>query len=482
MMFPARGRRAARVPQLLSLVVALSAFGCSETEPPNSSSGDDDEEPGEESPGDDDSDDDAPPAKKPDASSRTPAADAGAKGDAGSKKDAATAPPAAQSDAGNKNEPGATSSLWCSALPVIKETCQSCHGKEPSAGAPMPLVTYEDFVKDSPIAKGKVYEVVKTRVHADTKPMPPSRVLTPEQLKAIDDWIADGAKPGDDPTCGGAVNEEPVAAPEAPWPPAGCEKIYKLVAGNNGQKAKIAARSETHPQFIVDAPWGDTEVQALGFRPITDNKKVLHHWIVYAQQGGAFLTGWAPGQDDSKQMPLPDDVGIYMPKGPRSMRLDMHYYNAEGAAEELDASGVEICTTTKFRKYSSSTFMGFTGIPFLLPGQETDIVGTCNVRVTQPVFLMSESPHAHKLAKHMKFQVKRGSELITLRDEKFNFEEQTSRALPEPFELKNGDQVITTCHFKNDTNALVTFGENTGSEMCFNFASYYPMGALSCGL
>ena len=22
---------------------------------------------------------------------------------------------------------------------------------------------------------------------------------------------------------------------------------------------------------------------------------------------------------------------------------------------------------------------------------------------------------------------------------------------------------------------------NTGSEMCFNFASYYPMGAMNCG-
>jgi hypothetical protein len=27
----------------------------------------------------------------------------------------------------------------------------------------------------------------------------------------------------------------------------------------------------------------------------------------------------------------------------------------------------------------------------------------------------------------------------------------------------------------------VTFGENTGNEMCFNFAVYYPMNALTCG-
>ena len=27
----------------------------------------------------------------------------------------------------------------------------------------------------------------------------------------------------------------------------------------------------------------------------------------------------------------------------------------------------------------------------------------------------------------------------------------------------------------------ITFGENTGNEMCFNFATYYPMGAMNCG-
>jgi hypothetical protein len=48
-------------------------------------------------------------------------------------------------------------------------------------------------------------------------------------------------------------------------------------------------------------------------------------------------------------------------------------------------------------------------------------------------------------------------------------------------QLETGDQVITTCTYDNDTDKAVRFGEDTSDEMCFNFASYYPMGALKCG-
>ncbi|MEY4509033.1 MAG: hypothetical protein RLZZ450_1155 [Pseudomonadota bacterium] len=67
-----------------------------------------------------------------------------------------------------------------------------------------------------------------------------------------------------------------------------------------------------------------------------------------------------------------------------------------------------------------------------------------------------------------------------LHDGPFAFDGQVATQLPEPFELKNGDVVTTTCHYKNDTNKVVGFGENTGNEMCFNFVVYYPMGSLSC--
>lgn len=456
---------------LFGVALSLTALGCG-TDAPTPDQSEDNIEGDDDEKGSDESDDGKPANTK----------DAGKGGttkvDAGGKKDAGT-PVATGTDAGSGDKtPAAGADLWCDALKVFEAKCQSCHGTTTAAGAPMSLVTFADAIAPAPVTKGKkVYETVKTRIHDDKNPMPPGKPLTAAESAPIDAWIAAGAKHDESVTC--EKKPEPTATDEV-WPPPGCDKSYKILVGN-GSPVMVAKGAETHPQFVFDAPWGNEDVQAIGYRPITDNKAILHHWILYDNGGsGTFLNGWAPGQDDTERKPLPDDVAFFVPKGPKSLRLDVHYNNLSGTKAEPDLSGVEVCVTKTKRPNVAATFMGFAGIPFLAPGQETDIVGTCNVKVTKPVFLMAESPHAHKLAKHMKFEVKSGGKTTVLHDAPFAFDGQVATPLKEQVELKNGDQVITTCHFKNDTNQLVTFGENTGNEMCFNFATYYPMGALSC--
>jgi hypothetical protein len=96
--------------------------------------------------------------------------------------------------------------------------------------------------------------------------------------------------------------------------------------------------------------------------------------------------------------------------------------------------------------------------------------------------LFSASPHAHKLAQHMKFSVLKASgERIVMFDGSFTFEEQQAYALNPMVQLETGDKVITTCTYENPTDRAVGFGQDTSDEMCFNFAAYYPMGALRCG-
>jgi mono/diheme cytochrome c family protein len=373
---------------------------------------------------------------------------------------------------------GAAKGSWCAARAVIQDACIACHAKEPVAGAPMSLASFADLQAESPLTKGKkVYQVVEDRIHDPARPMPPSRVLSASELAAIDDWVAAGAK--DDVSCDKAGTDD---TPAAPWPPPGCDQVYEIRAGDKGQKATIVAGSETHPQFYIDAPWGDEKVQAVAFRPITDNKKVLHHWIIYESEGaGAFITGWAPGQDDTKLRELPSNIGIYLPTGPKSLRLDMHYFNLQGTQDEQDASGVQVCVTHTPRPVTATTFQNFSALPLVRPGADIDITGRCQVHLTEPVFLMSESPHAHQYATWHKLTVQRGEQTFTLHDKAFRFEEQTATALDPFFELKEGDIVTTTCHYKNDSNKLITFSESTTGEMCFNFAVYFPMGALSCG-
>jgi hypothetical protein len=380
-----------------------------------------------------------------------------------------------------------TDAPWCKAKAVFDARCVSCHDGQRTAGAPMALKTFADLTAESAQYPGtKIFTRVLARMKAKTSPMPPGGDATPAQTQAVEGWIEAGAEAGANPTCAGASAGAPS---EVAWPE-DCENFYKIRAhdlADSDQPYRMAQNTESHPGFTFDAPWGDEEVQALAFRPITDNKKILHHWILYQNGAGrAFLSGWAPGQDEAERS-LPPDVGMYLPSGAGSLYLDMHYYNlGDDAVEELDASGVEICTVSKakFRANTATVFMGFVGFGApMVPANSVnhEVTANCIVKATEPVHLLSVSPHAHRFATHMKFTASVGGEHIVMHDLPFDFEEQRSKRLPQELVLNTGDTVTTTCTYTNTSNRDVGFSENTDGEMCFNFALYYPKGALSCG-
>jgi len=275
------------------------------------------------------------------------------------------------------------------------------------------------------------------------------------------------------------------AAQTAPPALAECDDVYEL--RSHGATADspymVPAGSEIHPQVLLDAPWGSEKVQAIRWKPITDNKKVIHHWILYAGSMG-MLTGWSPGDEDP---PFPPEVGMDLPTGPRSLRFDMHYYNKTGTEAQPDRSGVEVCVVKgkNLRKYSAGIAGGLAGFSSVLaPANKRGhaVTGTCNVRTTQPVRFLTASPHAHRFARHMKFTLKKASgQEIVMHDMPFQFGEQGSYPLDPPQLIETGDVITTTCTYDNDTNKNITFGESTDNEMCFNFAIYYPKGAFSCG-
>jgi hypothetical protein len=394
---------------------------------------------------------------------------------------------------------GSVDTPWCKAKTVLEKRCTTCHDGKGSFGSPDKISFANiDHLQMVGTAGAKYAQRIGVRIRATDKPMPPARNATEDELKTLEAWIAAGATGGANPTC------TPPAGSDAGTPtvdagsdagmygewPADCEKRYKVTAHapNATTPFMVPAGQEIHPQVIFDAPWGNEDVQAIAMKPIIDNTKVLHHWIMYEQGGGAFLTGWAPGAEEAA--PLPADVGMYIAKGPQSLRLDMHYFNLNGTTEQADASGVEICVVTKakFRKNTASVFPSFGAFGDLLTGMvpanavNHPTTGVCNVSTTQPVTLLTASPHAHTLARSMKFTATVGGKDIVMHDGAFVFEEQRSYALPQPIVLNTGDKITTTCVYTNPNNRNISFGENTGNEMCFNFAVYYPVGALSCKL
>jgi hypothetical protein len=119
----------------------------------------------------------------------------------------AGAPKAA--DAGAPADDGA---LWCAVRPIWLYNCGACHDEEGTLGAPMSLLTYEDFFKPAPISQGKKnYEAVVARMHDPKRPMPPIGMLDPPDLKKVDDWVAAGLPPPPKAGC-----PEPAAEPEDP--------------------------------------------------------------------------------------------------------------------------------------------------------------------------------------------------------------------------------------------------------------------------
>jgi mono/diheme cytochrome c family protein len=400
-------------------------------------------------------------------------------------------PEAGVSSSVGASETDGEASAWCAVKALLDKNCIECHDGQGTAGAPMPLLKYEDLLAKAPISSGKkVFEAIAARVHDAKKPMPPSGALASDELKLIDAWIAAEAPAGDDPSCTQAANAgTKLEEPSDVWPPPeGCDEIYKISAHGTtaDEPYMVEPGIEVHPQIAVDAPWGDEDVQAIAFHPVSDNKKILHHWILYANQGvAAFLTGWAPGDD--KRSPMPSDVGMDMPKGKNALRLDMHYNSLTADGREGDQSGVEICVVkgANIRKNHAAVTMSFTAFKFPLAPANTanyEATGVCNVTATEPVHLMSAGPHSHTYAVGHRFTVtKKSGEQIVMLDRPFQFGEQKSYTLKPEVILETGDTVTTTCIYTNTTNKSINFGENTGDEMCFNFASYYPKDALSCG-
>jgi hypothetical protein len=396
----------------------------------------------------------------------------------------------AQGAALDPNAAGAADSEWCDALAVLRQNCQSCHAEQPQFGAPMSLVSFADLEAPSVSdAMQSVRERVSARIHDAQRPMPPGG-MSAANVAILDAWLDAGGGAGADPTCAGlAPAPVPTESADFVWPE-DCEEFFTLTTSsrtNPAEKYVVPAGSEEHPQFIFDAPWGNDDVQVLAHRPITDNSRILHHWILYENStgglfggglGGKFLVGWAPGSQGNTGMP--DDVGMYMPGGADTLRLDVHYYNLGSTQAESDASGVELCITRTPRPFTA-TVSGLTGNANARVGRSDNATScTVNLTGTDQVTFLSVSPHMHKLGVHAKLELTRDGQTTALHDGPFDFEDQRIYEL-DNVAIRDGDVLTTTCSYENDTGRSVGFGENSDDEMCFNFVTYYPMGAFQCG-
>lgn len=451
----------------------------------------------------------------------------------------------------------AGSSQWCDVAAILQSNCQNCHNENLSYGAPMPLVTHDDLLAPAPNDGRPVYQVMLERVTATANPMPPppSSGLSDADIATLQSWVNAGTPDGSCGTTtngggntnggttsgsstgvtnggtstssgttntnGGTTNSGGTnGATNSDYPP-GCIDCGDYSCGDEGYPVAFRAHNnptpgDTEPYdaswigsdgnlnsyecFYFEAPWG-AATQLIGHRPIIDNTRVLHHWLLYASttapldltDGGhkshcqfqpdpdrVLLAGWAPGAPGGN---MPVNVGQQLPDGQRVIiTLEIHYFNTDPGATALDRSGVEVCLTDTPRPEEATMhWLGTENIN--IPPQSQATAGdTCTPNTGQTSTILAVWPHEHLTGVHTKLELFRSdgtSEIV--HDGPFSFDNQTVYWLDNPITVNPGDHLQATCTYQNNTAQSIFFGEGSQEEMCYLFTMAYPAGSLYNG-
>jgi hypothetical protein len=112
---------------------------------------------------------------------------------------------AGDAGAGGAAAPTGAPGVPCEVSKALAAACHRCHGVVPVNGAPMSLVTLEDFQILTVGGKPRVpkYEAALARMNG-TKgpPMPPATSpITEQDKQTLIDWLSQGAPAGDADSC-----------------------------------------------------------------------------------------------------------------------------------------------------------------------------------------------------------------------------------------------------------------------------------------
>jgi hypothetical protein len=422
---------------------------------------------------------------------------AGGPGGPGGAVGTAGGPGGPGSTAGGPGGTGGTQAgggnLPCNVAKVVAEKCGNCHGANPSA--PMPLVTYAQWQAAAITDKTKKnIDVAKVRINA-TGPtaMPPPAIgtLTAEEKTTLNNWLNAGAPSSTEmctgvmpPTTGGGGGENIDTTGLE------CVKFLAHPRGSKTGKFPVGAAVDLYLNFGFQAPWQGTVYGAV-VRPVIDNEKVLHHWLLYREPigdgeiqetigqhaGGELIHGWAPG-GVSLDFRKHGDVSFELPS--TTYAVEFHYNSND--ANATDASGVELCyKKEKTANIASLSWLGYDqgGTLSYASGfclePATSWTGTCAPTYQQPIHLMFMVPHLHQTGRHLKAVINGPNGTRILHDKPFDFNYQLAYETDEV--LMPGETITTTCTFSAPNCA----GQSTSQEMCYLFTYAYPKLALTDG-
>ena len=357
--------------------------------------------------------------------------------------------------------------------PVVDESCGSCHGPEPSHGAPNDLTDFAALLDGDP--GNRLVDRMARRAALQTMPPPNSPDLAHEDLDSLVGWATCG-EVHPDPTVG-LQSDAPVWDADIP----AHAELPSLDLASPG----FAVDPDTldHYQcFAMDIPVD--EPRFIKRMQVTlDDARVLHHVVLHLDQTGASadldsfdcdtgdlgptgqIWAWAPGTGAFDF----DEGGLEIEPGDRAV-VEIHYNNAAGLTDVVDHSGVRVFHGPI--EETEWTLAALGPEDFEVPQGDSAVCDSSEV--FGPRRLLAGMPHMHELGAEFQAWIERADgtrdDLVNLTG--WNFEAQLIYRFDAL--VDEGDHVWTRCGFRNETGADATSGNRTQDEMCFDFVFVGP--------
>ena len=172
---------------------------------------------------------------------------------------------------------------------------------------------------------------------------------------------------------------------------------------------------------------------------------------------------------------FPTNVGLKISAGTQ-VHLNLHLFNATDNVLTGDSAILIKTSPTPPPMLAEMVFAG--KIVFGIGPGMHDVIGGCTVQT--PYTLFAYWPHMHKIAKHSKLELIRGTApnpvtTTVLHDLAYDFNEQKYYKPPAEVSVLQGDRIQVTCSYNNpNTSGSITFGDSTNDEMCFTGLYRYP--------
>lgn len=355
---------------------------------------------------------------------------------------------------------------------LLQAHCVDCH--RPNEIGPFSLTDYDEVAGWADM----ILEVTEQRRmppwHAspDHGKFANARVLAPEELQLLRDWVDAGAPEGD---------RKQLPAPKtytAGWQ---LTREPDLVIPMAQTPFKVPSEGEVRYQhFTVETGFTEEKwIQAMEIVP--GNRAVVHHTIVFAAGAGerfngerGFLGAYVPGL---RQKPYPEGMAKRVPAGAKLV-FQMHYTPNGTAQEDITKIGLIFADPAKVTQ--EVTTVSVVNTRFTIKPQEDNQQFPSNV-ITAPtdLRLLSLSPHMHLRGKSFRYEMTLpdGRKETLLDVPHYDFNWQTAYALADELVIPKGAKIQGFAAFDNspnnlanpDPSATVTWGDQSWEEMLLGY-------------